>query len=620
MNNRLTDKKTSMRFWPTPQDYCEAMQTPESSFQIESLRNAQPELDGLGMPRPISGGFASVYKLTGKETYAVRCFLANRPDQQERYKNISEFVLSARLPCTVNFEYLEEGIKINGKWFPILRMPWVTGNTLERFVMKHWNDKARMEALCEAYRLMDRDLRKSGIAHGDLQHGNILVTDSGELRLVDYDGMFVPSMKGWNSLEAGHANYQHPGRRETHFDHSLDNFSSLVIYTSLRAVAIDPSIVTEADCMTENLLLRSTDFQNPTISRMFQKLEGHISPEIRLLAQLTRYYLDESPLAAPALEDLPKEAPRQLTTNQVLSDDLRSGRRTEKSRQKARIHGEPHHNQNNEAPWWIVQSTQTNLPQQTQGKPQLVSLAPGVELELAKPVPRPTRYNRKQHRFAPWTKQLGLCLSPPVFVFVIVPLSYTATLSPCEADVTGIARPDDNRKEIMHGSVYYTFTRPGEEEQHTGVKYLPKGSPIQAMAEKTGKIQAWYSWLFPDSLTVSSNPPTPSYLEVVGLIVTIALSAWIWYTPYKQKRLARNGVAVRGKIVDKHEVVAHLRPNRYALRYEFYIGQLRYEGLMAISHADYKRIFPGNEVTVLYNQTNPHDSVVYKFSYYIVRP
>ena len=49
--------------------------------------------------------------------------------------------------------------------------------------------------LCRAWADVIRGLQAQQMAHGDLQQGNILVLDGGRLKLVDYDGLFVPEMK-----------------------------------------------------------------------------------------------------------------------------------------------------------------------------------------------------------------------------------------------------------------------------------------------------------------------------------------------------------------------------------------------------------------------------------------
>ena len=109
-----------------------------------------------------------------------------------------------------------------------------------------------------------------GLAHGDLQHGNILV-ENGELRLIDYDAMFIPGMSG-RSHEVGHRNFQHPKRSESDFDGRLDHFSAWVIALSLRALVIEPKLWSEVQGGDEGLLFRKEDFLKPDSSKVFAAL------------------------------------------------------------------------------------------------------------------------------------------------------------------------------------------------------------------------------------------------------------------------------------------------------------------------------------------------------------
>jgi hypothetical protein len=74
---------------------------------------------------------------------------------------------------------------------------------------------------------------ETGIAHGDLQHGNIILVpgkkdNSLMLKLIDYDGMFIPPLAGSPKGEVGHAAYQHPERLRTGAFHTeVDRFRSL---------------------------------------------------------------------------------------------------------------------------------------------------------------------------------------------------------------------------------------------------------------------------------------------------------------------------------------------------------------------------------------------------------
>lgn len=263
----------TIRFWPSPQDYNEALQNPESAFCDPELRNCVPELDALGLPRPVTGAFASVYKVqSGDKTIAVRCFLNNTRDQEQRYELISKFVMSDDLPFTVSFEYQKKGVLIHGEWFPILKMEWVEGHTLEQFVRENLNDRNALIGVRDGFKAMCRDLLHAGIAHGDLQHGNIMVTANGDIRLVDYDGMFVPAMAGWKSNELGHRNYQHPKRDATHFGPSLDAFACWSIYVSLMAVIEDPGLFAECKAGDDCLLFRREDYLDWDDSPVFKRL------------------------------------------------------------------------------------------------------------------------------------------------------------------------------------------------------------------------------------------------------------------------------------------------------------------------------------------------------------
>ncbi len=308
-HSELKSKTTELTFWPSPQDYNEALQNPDVAFSDTELRRASVVTDSLGLPRPISGSFASVYHLKGElKNYAVRCFLHRVPDQQTRYEMISEFVRQANLDHTVSFECIEQGVQIQGIWFPILKMEWVDGDTLDCFIEKNLHEPDKIANLAEKFQKMCTDLQTTGMAHGDLQHGNILVTTSGDVRIVDYDGMFVPRMSGLLSTERGHRNYQHPARSAGHFNDSLDNFSMLVINLSLRMLARDPSLYARLNA-DDSLLLKFADLADSRRSRAFEILESHPDAEVCRLGKLLRWQCEQSPDNIIRLCDLPDDPP-----------------------------------------------------------------------------------------------------------------------------------------------------------------------------------------------------------------------------------------------------------------------------------------------------------------------
>jgi hypothetical protein len=144
------------------------------------------------------------------------------------------------------------------------------------------------------------ELREAGIAHGDLQHGNIII-EGGRLRLVDLDGMYVPALAGFKASEVGHQHYQHPARDVAHFSADTDNFSALVVYLSLISLAERPELWREHH--DENLLFTRADFKHPEASALFPKIEA-IGEEHARLASALKAACTSGPAAAPPLTEL----------------------------------------------------------------------------------------------------------------------------------------------------------------------------------------------------------------------------------------------------------------------------------------------------------------------------
>jgi len=262
-------------------EYRDALQAPDLAFFDRELRGGRPVLDRLGLPRASSGSFAAVFHVWCLvRQYAVRCFLRSTEGTHERYRLISEALGGAPAIAgrwTVGFEYLSEGMRVGGAVHPIIKMEWVDGTQLHTYVGANLGRSDKIYELAGSFLTMMCDLRESELAHGDLQHGNVLVTRAGGLKLVDYDCMFTPSMAGQTAPEVGHPNYQHPQRAAEHFDASLDDFSSWVIYVSLMALAYAPELWPRFDGGDECLFLRKNDFLYPESSEAIAAMRSAIS-------------------------------------------------------------------------------------------------------------------------------------------------------------------------------------------------------------------------------------------------------------------------------------------------------------------------------------------------------
>jgi len=292
--------------YPTPSEYQEAVQVPETAFADPELQDATPRTNVLGLPQPVTGAFAAVFPMTtdAGRTYAAKCFLNARPRQEARYEAISEHLDDETLDVLVDFDHQPSGIRVGGTKYPLLKMEWAEGTVLSRFVEDHLDAPDRLNQLAAAWADLMDTLEAASLAHGDLQHGNVLVdaTDEGlQLRLVDYDTMYVPVLDGWSSAEVGHRNYQHPDRTEADFGPHLDRFAGLVVYTALRACAHRPDLWAEYDT-GENLLFRDDDFYDPEQSPLFDDLAG-LDPVDELSSALrAACYLE--PTDVPSLEDV----------------------------------------------------------------------------------------------------------------------------------------------------------------------------------------------------------------------------------------------------------------------------------------------------------------------------
>lgn len=248
--------------YPSMSEYNEAIQNPSFVFYDIDLKKCNIALTPLGMPKVASGGFALTYKLTDKSNrWAVRCFHKDVPDLQNRYNEISGQLRKISSSFFVNFEYQSQGIKINNISYPIVKMDWVDGILLNSYIEDNLSNPSVLDNLSHQFRKCVKELENNKIAHGDLQHGNIIICNN-QLKLIDYDGMYVQSMQFKSSNEVGHINYQHPLRNPSTIGHELDRFSSIVIYVALEVLKIEPSFWRKYD-NGENLLFKRDDFLNP---------------------------------------------------------------------------------------------------------------------------------------------------------------------------------------------------------------------------------------------------------------------------------------------------------------------------------------------------------------------
>ena len=253
--------------YPLISEYIEAIRSAEDNF--DELNNFRPVLDDYGNPIMSSGNFAVVFKMQDVNTgkfFAVKCFIKEQEGRGERYAKISEELEFVSSSYILNARYMEHELFVSTpncdeEEFPVLVMDWVDGQPLDEYLRQHINDKYELQMLAYRFCQMGAWLLAQPFAHGDLKPDNIIVREDGSLVLVDYDGMFVPSMKGEKAHEIGSPDFRHPLRSENDFDEHIDDFSIASIALSLKAISLKKELYNEYDS-PDKLLFSAKDYQD----------------------------------------------------------------------------------------------------------------------------------------------------------------------------------------------------------------------------------------------------------------------------------------------------------------------------------------------------------------------
>lgn len=263
--------------YPLISEYIEAIKSAEDNF--EELSYLRPVLGTDGLPIMTGGNFAQVFKMKdvrdGK-LYAIKCFTKEQDGRSKAYKQISKELEDVSSPYLTNVRYLEKELFVDTDQtketeFPVLLMDWVEGKTLDRYLRENLSDRYAMELLAYHFCQMAQWLLPQPFAHGDLKPDNILVRKDGTLVLVDYDGMFVPEMRGQKARELGSPDFRHPQRTENDFDERIDDFPIISILISLISISVSPSLLAEFGA-PDRLLFSKYDYANINHRELIKEL------------------------------------------------------------------------------------------------------------------------------------------------------------------------------------------------------------------------------------------------------------------------------------------------------------------------------------------------------------
>ena len=313
--------------YPLISEYVKAIQ--DAGDNLEQLAHLTPVLDDHGEPYRSSGAFAVVFKMLDKSTgkyYALKCFTEEQEGRADAYRQIADELGMVDSPYITSVKYMEKELFADSQCeedeFPVLLMDWVEGETMETYISSNYCNQSAMSMLCYRFGKMAAWLRTQSFAHGDVKPDNIVVRPDGSLSLVDYDGMFVPSMKGCKSPTVGTKDFCHPLRTVDDFDETIDDFSLASIALSLKAISMNSTLL-DIYGASDRLLFSENDYRNPSNSKVISALQELMCDKdfctlysLFMLALARKelslcsfkLFISEKPLLPQTIEDLSTKA------------------------------------------------------------------------------------------------------------------------------------------------------------------------------------------------------------------------------------------------------------------------------------------------------------------------
>ena len=313
--------------YPLISEYVKAIQ--DASDNLDKLAHLTPVQDDHGEPYRSSGAFAVVFKMLDKSTgkyYALKCFTEEQEGRADAYRQIADELDLLDSPYITSVKYIEKELFVDSQCeedeFPVLLMDWVDGETMEAYIAANYRNKSAMLMLSYRFGKMAAWLRTQSFSHGDIKPDNIIVRPDGSLTLVDYDGMFVPSMKGSQSPTIGTRDFSHPLRTVGDFDETIGDFSLASIALSLKAISMKSTLL-DIYGASDRLLFSENDYRNPSNSKVISALpELMCDKEFCTLYSLFmlalarkelstcsfRLFIGEKPILHQTIEDLPTKA------------------------------------------------------------------------------------------------------------------------------------------------------------------------------------------------------------------------------------------------------------------------------------------------------------------------
>ena len=313
--------------WPSPERYRQLMG--EDRLDHPRFRGFVIERGRDGRPRKWSGQFNSVFRATaGKRSYAVRVMHPPAGADEARhdvaaldarYRALRTYLVGLRkqgraIPAITRFWFTREAITDGARQLPVVHMPWLEGEAMDAWVEHKLAQPTALKALAGRFEKLIASLAAAELAHGDLHQGNVFVSSSGQLQLMDFDSMYAPGLTSGG--ENGHPDFEHPAYHfegvKRPFDARMDRFSSHVIYLSLAAVAAQPELWAKFHDEDTLLFQGARDLRNPDRSELFAALKASPDPTIGKLADRLATYAFLRPEQVPPLSESLRQVRAEL--------------------------------------------------------------------------------------------------------------------------------------------------------------------------------------------------------------------------------------------------------------------------------------------------------------------